>query len=64
MKKSGALLFFAAMLAAGPASAENYCLWIKSRVTGEWKIHRCAWFNTYEECVQAARKIDGQCRLR
>jgi hypothetical protein len=62
MKRIGALLFVAAMFVAGPANADSYCIWIQSRVTGEWKIHRCAWFNEYQQCLDAAAKVDGECR--
>ena len=64
MKRVLGAAIVALMLLTMPAQADSYCIWIKSRVTGEWKIHRCAWFNEYQQCVDAASKVDGECRLK
>ena len=64
MKRMGALLFLAAMLTSPSTFANVYCIHIKSHVSGIEKIHRCAWFNTFDECKKAAAKVDGVRKLK
>lgn len=54
----------ASLLLSMPVKADSYCIWIRSRVTGEWKIHRCSWFNEYQQCVDAAKRVDGVCKAK
>lgn len=49
------------LLVSSPAQAETYCIYIKSRVTGEEKIHTCREFKSYAECEEAAKRVDGRC---
>ena len=49
------------MLAGVQVRAEEYCIYIKSRVTGEEKVHTCREFKSYAECQAAADKVDGYC---
>jgi hypothetical protein len=49
------------LLASSPAQAETYCIYIKSRVTGEEKVHTCREFKSYSECQEAAKRVDGYC---
>jgi hypothetical protein len=49
------------LLASSPAYAETYCIYIKSRVTGEVKVHTCREFKSLADCEQAAKRIGGRC---
>jgi hypothetical protein len=46
-----------------PASnATEYCLYIRTKVTKELRVHTCRDFKTLKECEEAAKKIDGVCK--
>lgn len=40
---------------------DTYCLYVRSRVTGESKAHTCRWFNSYQQCQEAAERIGAWC---
>jgi hypothetical protein len=42
---------------------DTYCLYVRSRVTGEEKAHTCRWFKSFQSCAEAAARIDGRCGL-
>ena len=42
---------------------KTYCIYVRSRVTGETKAHTCRWFNSFQSCAEAAARIDGRCGL-
>jgi hypothetical protein len=47
-----------------PAAADGgdtYCIYVRSRVTGDVKAHTCRWFDSFQSCQEAADRIDGRC---
>jgi hypothetical protein len=42
-------------------TGDNYCIYVRSRVTREYKIHTCRSFKSFQECQIAAERIDGDC---
>ena len=42
---------------------DTYCIYVRSRVTGETKAHTCRWFSLFQSCAEAAARIDGRCGL-
>ena len=42
---------------------DTYCIYVRSRVTGETKAHTCRWFKSLQSCSEAAARIDGRCGL-
>jgi Domain of unknown function (DUF4124) len=43
------------------AAGDTYCLYVRSRVTGDRKAHTCRWFNSYQQCREAADRIGAWC---
>jgi hypothetical protein len=37
------------------------CIYVRSRVTGEEKVHTCRWFDSFQSCKDAADRIHGYC---
>jgi hypothetical protein len=44
-------------------TGDTYCLYVRSRVTGDSKAHTCREFNSFQECQQAADRIGAWCGL-
>lgn len=49
------------LLSASALAGDTYCIYVRSRVTGEEKVHTCRYFNSLEACQKAAERIDGYC---
>jgi hypothetical protein len=47
--------------ASTAAAGDTYCLYVRSRVTGDAKAHTCREFDSFQQCQEAADRIKAWC---